>query len=102
MTVSYRYIDIGPDMFFTNSREEVIRLIESGKWDCTLCPQMFGHDTGYYGLFTPQNPERRTKKEAEAWLTSIEESGRRAFSNPPDFRYNLRDMKAGIPIPIQK
>lgn len=79
MNISYQYID--PDMIFTNNRAEVIERIQTGEWDCSLCPQMFGYESGYYGLFVPDNPKKRTREEAEAWLSSIEQSGQKAFNN---------------------
>lgn len=92
MNVSYEYID--QKMIFTNNREEVVDLIQTGEWDCTLCPQMFGSESGCYGLFTPNTPTKRTKEEAEAWLSGIERSGRKAFSNEP---FNPSDLPADIP-----
>jgi hypothetical protein len=81
MNISYRYID--PDMIFTNDREEVISSIQTGEWDCALCPQMFGSEYGCYGLFIPDKPQKRTREEAEERLSGIEQSGRKAFNNEP-------------------
>ena len=81
MNISYRYID--PDVIFTNNREEVISRIQTGEWDCGLCPQMFGYESGCYGLFVPDKPKKRTREEAEAWLSGIEQSGGKAFNNEP-------------------
>lgn len=36
MNISYQYID--PDMIFTNNRVEVVERIQTGEWDCSLCP----------------------------------------------------------------
>jgi hypothetical protein len=87
MNISYQYIE--PDMIFTNNREEVIDRIQTGEWNCILCPQMFGYESGCYGLFYPDKPKKRTREEAEKWLSGIEQSGRKAFNselfNPNDF-----------------
>ena len=87
MNISYQYIE--PDMIFTNNREEVIDRIQTGDWNCILCPQMFGYESGCYGLFYPDKPKKRTREEAEKWLSGIEQSGRKAFNSelfsPNDF-----------------
>jgi hypothetical protein len=87
MNISYQYID--PDMIFTNNRAEVVERIQTGEWDCSLCPQMFGYESGCYGLFVQDTTTKRTREEAEAWLSGIERSGRKAFNsepfNPDDF-----------------
>lgn len=92
MNVSYEYVD--SKMIFTNDRKEVINLIQTGEWDCTLCPQMFGSESGCYGLFSTNKLTKRTKEEAESWLSGIERSGRKAFSNEP---FNPADLPEGIP-----
>lgn len=81
MKISYQYID--PDMIFTNDREEAISRIQTGEWDCSLCPQMFGYESGCYGLFVLYKPQKRTREEAEERLLGIEQSGRKAFNNEP-------------------
>ena len=87
MNITYQYIE--PDMIFTNNREEVIDRIQTGEWDCILCPQMFGYESGCYGLFSPDKPKKRTREEAEKWLSGIEQSGRKSFNselfNPDEF-----------------
>lgn len=87
MNISYQYID--PDMIFTNNRAEVVKRIQTGEWDCSLCPQMFGYESGCYGLFVQDTTTKRTREEAEAWLSGIERSSRKAFNsepfNPDDF-----------------
>ena len=76
-------------MIFTNNRAEVVERIQTGEWDCSLCPQMFGYESGCYGLFVQDTTTKRTREEAEAWLSGIERSGRKAFNsepfNPDDF-----------------
>ena len=81
-------------MIFTNDRAEVIERIQTGEWDCSLCPQMFGSESGCYGLFVPDKPKKRTQKEAEEWLSGIEQSGRKAFNNEP---FNPDDLPADLP-----
>ena len=76
MNISYQYIE--PDMIFTDNREEVIDRIQIGEWDCILCPQMFGYESGCYGLSAPDKPKNRTREEAEAWLSGNERSGRKS------------------------
>jgi hypothetical protein len=76
-------------MIFTNNRAEVVERIQTGEWDCSLCPQMFGYESGCYGLFVQDTTTKRTREEAEVWLSGIERSGRKAFNsepfNPDDF-----------------
>ena len=72
MNISYQYIE--PDMIFTDNREEVIDRIQIGEWDCILCPQMFGYESG-----------------------CIERSGRKAFNNEP---FNPDDLPEGIPASL--
>ena len=81
MNISYQYID--PDMIFTNNRAEVIERIQTGECHCSLCPQMFGYESGYYGLFESDKHTKRTREEAEVWLSGIERSGRKVFNNEP-------------------
>ena len=95
MNISYQYIE--PDMLFTDNREEVIDRIKIGEWDCILCPQMFGYESGCYGLSAPDKPKNRTREEAEAWLSGIERSGRKAFNNEP---FNPDDLPEGIPASL--
>ena len=83
MATTYRCVDIGPDMLFADDRNEVIKFIQEGNWGCILCPQMFGQETGYYGLFLKDKPVNRTREEAEEFLSSVEQSGRKAFRNEP-------------------
>ena len=92
MNISSQYID--PDMIFTNNRAEVIERIQTGEWACSLCPQMFGYESGYYGLFRSDKPKKRTREETEAWLSGIEQSGRKAFNNDP---FTPDDLPPDIP-----
>lgn len=92
MNTSYQFVD--PNMIFTNDRDEVISLIQTGEYSCMLCPQMFGSETGYYGLFASDQPKTRTKEEAETWLSGIEKSGRKAFKDEP---FNPNDLPKDIP-----
>lgn len=89
MNISYQYAD--PKIIFTNDREEVIGYIQTGEWDCSLCPQMFGCESGCYGLFVSDKPMKRTREEAEEWLSGIERSGRKAFNNEPFNPDNFSD-----------
>lgn len=94
MNISYRYID--PDMIFTNNREEVISRIQTGEWDCGLCPQMFGYESGCYGLFVPDKPKReqeRKPKRGFQVLSSL--AGKRSITNLSSlmaFRINCRSL----------
>lgn len=92
MNISYRYYK--PDMVFTNDREEVINRIQTGKWDCMLCPQMFGCEYGYYGLFIPDKQVKRTREEAEKWLSGMEQSGREVLNNG---RFNPENFSDTLP-----
>jgi hypothetical protein len=92
MNISYQYID--PDMIFTNSRKEVIDRIQTGEWDCALCPQMFGSESGCYGLFVPDKHTKRTREEAEKRLSGLEQSGRKVFNNEP---FNPADFSGKLP-----
>lgn len=92
MNISYQYIE--PDMIFTDNREEVIDRIQTGEWNCILCPQMFGYESGCYGLFYPDKPKKRTREEAEKWLSGIEQSGRKAFNSEP---FNPNDFLDKLP-----
>ena len=95
MNISYQYID--PDMIFTNNRAEVVERIQTGEWDCSLCPQMFGYESGCYGLFVQDKPTKRTREEAEARLSDNERSGRKVFNNEP---FNPDDLPEGIPASL--
>lgn len=79
MARSYRYVDVRPKMIFSDDRAEIIELIKSGEWECSLCPQMFGSNTGYYGMFEKEESRAYTTEDAEELLREIEESGKRAF-----------------------
>lgn len=62
----------------TNSRRVALHLIESGYTTC-LVPQMFFSDTGLYGLHSLGDSEKRTKEEAEQFLSDQEENIRKNF-----------------------
>ena len=97
MATTYRCMDIGPDMLFVDERNEAIKIIQDGHWGCILCPQMFGQEVGYYGLFLEDNPKQRTQKEAEEWLSSIERSGRKAFR---DDSFNPDSLSEVLPASL--
>lgn len=101
MATSYRYIDTNPQMIFTDDRLDAIRLIKTGSWSCSLCPQMFGLETGVYGLLMAEKKGEMPKEDAEKFLSEVEESGKRAFSNDPFSLDNISDKLAGIPLPNQ-
>lgn len=101
MATSYRYIDTNPQMIFTDDRLEAIRLIETGAWNCSLCPQMFGLEAGVYGLLMADGNGKMSKEEAEKFLLEVEESGKRAFSNDSFSHDNFSGKLAGIPLPNQ-
>lgn len=101
MATSYRYIDTNPQMIFTDDRLDAIRLIETGEWSCSLCPQMFGLETGVYGFLMEDGKSDMSKEDAEKFLLDVEKSGKHIFSNDSFSFDSLSDKLVGIPLPNQ-
>lgn len=93
ITFSYPDLEGMEPLVITNSRKVAVQLIQGGYTAC-LIPQMFGCDTGLYGLHPCKDAGVKTLEEADGWLLKEEDKIMASF--------RLSYTRPGKPVQNQK